>query len=147
MIRDIVHLNLNVTDIRRSIAFYEAIGFQVMHVFGDREGAEVDEGMAFGGGRCRGAVLTLGEHPRCWTKLELIEWVEPKVEGAPPRGPHTAGISRIALRTKNLPPRNLPQKNRPWKSPNPSRKNLLLNLKSQLSPRRLRSPFSKNQTP
>ena len=39
MIRDIIHLNLNVTDIRRSVEFYELIGFRVMHVFGDRPDA------------------------------------------------------------------------------------------------------------
>lgn len=101
-IRDIIHVNLNVSDIERSIAFYERIGFQVMHVFGDRPEAEVSEGMAFGDGRCRGAVMTLGEHPRSWTKIELIEWVEPKAEPSEPRGPYSTGVSRIALRTKNL---------------------------------------------
>ena len=39
MIRDIVHLNINVTNVERSIAFYEQIGFKVMHVFGDRPDA------------------------------------------------------------------------------------------------------------
>ena len=102
MIRDIVHLNLNVTDIHRSIAFYESIGFKVMHVFGDHEDSDVDEGMDFQGKRCRGAVLSLGDHPRSWTKIELIEWVEPKVEAVPARGAYAAGVSRIALRTKNL---------------------------------------------
>ncbi len=102
MIRDIIHLNINVTDIRRSIAFYEALGFRVMHVFGDRPDADVMDGMAFGGGRCRGAVLTLGDHDRCWTKIELIEWVEPRVNPTPPPSSHAAGISRIALRTKDL---------------------------------------------
>lgn len=101
-IRDIIHLNLNVSDIERSVAFYEMLGFQVLHVFGDRPGAGLMEGMAFGGGRCRGAVLTLGDHPRCWTKIELIQWLEPAVEPMEPRGPHAAGVSRIALRTKDL---------------------------------------------
>lgn len=102
MIRDIIHLNLNVTDIQRSIAFYEMIGFQILHVFGDRPNADVMEGMAFRGGRCRGVVMTLGNHDRCWTKIELIEWVEPKVQAGETAGPHAAGVSRIALRTKNL---------------------------------------------
>lgn len=102
MIRDIIHINLNVSDIKRSIGFYETLGFKVLHVFGDREGGDVEEGMAFQGGRCRGAVMTLGDHSRCWTKIELIEWVEPKVEHVPARGTHALGISRIALRTKNL---------------------------------------------
>jgi catechol 2,3-dioxygenase-like lactoylglutathione lyase family enzyme len=102
VIRDIIHVNLNVSNIERSIAFYEALGFQVLHVFGDRSDADVSEGMAFQGGRCRGAVMSLGEHPRSWTKIELIEWVEPKVKIADPRNPHDTGVSRLALRTKNL---------------------------------------------
>ena len=102
MIRDIIHLNLNVTDIKRSIAFYEILGFKVMHVFGDREDSGVEEGIKFQTNRCRGAVITLGDHPRCWTKIELIEWVEPKAEPAPARSMHATGVSRIALRTKNL---------------------------------------------
>lgn len=60
------------------------------------------EGMAFQGGHCRGAVMTLGSHDRCWTKIELIQWVEPEVEPTPPARTHAAGVSRIALRTKNL---------------------------------------------
>ena len=35
MIRDIVHININVTDIERSLAFYQKLGFRIMHVFGD----------------------------------------------------------------------------------------------------------------
>ena len=46
--------------------------------------------------------MTLGDHPRSWTKIELIEWVEPKVETSARLGAHASGVSRIALRTKNL---------------------------------------------
>jgi catechol 2,3-dioxygenase-like lactoylglutathione lyase family enzyme len=102
MIRDIVHLNINVTDIARSLEFYQLLGFQVMHVFGDAPTDDVSEGMAYAGGRMRGAVLTLGDHPRCWTKIELIQWVEPETEAAPQRSQRQAGVSRIALRCKNL---------------------------------------------
>jgi len=105
LIRDIVHLNLNVSDIQRSLDFYQKLGFEVLHVFGDGPGGGgdvVQEGMAFQGGRCRGAVITLGDHPRCWTKLELIEWVQPPPDPASPRGVHAVGVSRIALRCKHL---------------------------------------------
>ena len=46
--------------------------------------------------------MTLGAHDRCWTKIELIQWVEPPVEPRPPASTYAAGISRIALRTRNL---------------------------------------------
>ena len=105
VIRDIVHLNLNVSDIQRSLDFYQRLGFNVLHVFGDGpqgSGDNVEEGMAFQGGRCRGAVITLGDHPRCWTKIELIEWVDPRPEPREPGGSHSLGVSRIALRCKHI---------------------------------------------
>ena len=104
-IRDIVHINLNVSDIQRSLEFYETLGFEVLHVFGDGPGGsgdDVESGMDFQGGRFRGAVVTLGDHPRCWTKIELIEWIDPPLEPRPPAGLHALGVSRIALRCKNL---------------------------------------------
>ena len=97
VIRDIVHLNINVTDIERSIAFYEKIGFKVIHVFGDRPTEDVSEGMSFGDGRMRGAVISTGDHPRSHTKIELIQWLQPTTEPCEPRSLHAAGVSRIAL--------------------------------------------------
>jgi catechol 2,3-dioxygenase-like lactoylglutathione lyase family enzyme len=106
VIRDIVHLNINVSDIRRSLDFYQKLGFRVLHVFGDGPqgiGKKVEDGMTLpGGGRCRGAVITLGDHPRCWTKLELIEWVDPPPESREPGALHALGVGRIALRCKHL---------------------------------------------
>jgi len=102
VIRDIVHINVNVTDLDRSLAFYQRLGFEVMHVFGDEPTDDTREGMQFGAGRMRGAVLTLGDHPRSWTKIELIQWVRPATEASPDRTPIHAGVARIALRCKNL---------------------------------------------
>jgi catechol 2,3-dioxygenase-like lactoylglutathione lyase family enzyme len=105
VIRDIVHLNINVSDITRSLDFYQKLGFQVLHVFGDGpqgSGENVEDGMAFAGGRCRGAIITLGDHPRCWTKLELIEWIDPPPDPREPAAGSALGVSRIALRCKQL---------------------------------------------
>jgi len=105
VIRDIVHLNINVSDIARSLEFYQRLGFEILHVFGDGPqglGENVEDGMAFAGGRCRGAVISLGEHPRCWTKLELIEWIDPPPAPREPAVSHAIGVSRIAIRCKQL---------------------------------------------
>ena len=109
MLLNVVHVNVNVTDVERSVAFYEKVGFRVMHVFGDPPGAKLDpdgelgRGMANpGGGRVRGAVMSISDDPRSATKLELIEWVDPPAEPQPERPAWQAGVSRIAIRTKNL---------------------------------------------
>jgi catechol 2,3-dioxygenase-like lactoylglutathione lyase family enzyme len=94
-----------VSDVRRSLEFYRKLGFELFHVFGDGPGGKgerLEDGMHVDGRHCRGAVLTLGEHPRCWTKLELIEWVEPAPEPRTPPSPHSLGVGRIALRCKGL---------------------------------------------
>ena len=102
MIREIIHVNINVTDIERSMAFYEKLGFQVMHIFGKRGPKGFEEAMSFEGGLVRGAVMSLGDHPRAATKIELLEWLEPPTSSAPDRSAHQAGVARIALRVKNL---------------------------------------------
>jgi len=106
MIYDLVHVNVNVTDIRRSIAFYQTVGFRVIHVFGDGKAGldpsgDVMEGMS--DGRTRGVVMSLGDHPRCFTKLELLEHVTPPTQPAPPRPMHAVGLARLAIRCKDLP--------------------------------------------
>lgn len=102
MIREIIHVNINVCDIERSLSFYEAIGFRVMHEFGDRKTEGSWTPMNFRGRSCRGAVVTLGDHPRSTTKIELLEWTDPPTEPAPVRSETQAGVARVALRTKNL---------------------------------------------
>ncbi len=101
MILNVVHININVTDIERSIAFYRKLGFEVMHVFGD-DPSDVRAGMSSREGKVRGAVMSLGDDPRSTTKIELLEWVEPRGEPQPARTMQQAGVGRIALRTKNL---------------------------------------------
>lgn len=108
MIYDMVHVNVNCTDLVRSLAFYRTVGFRVMHVFGDgidRLDPDADPMPGRnepGTGHTRGVVMTLGDHPRCFTKLELLEHVSPRTEPEPPREHHQVGISRIALRCKDI---------------------------------------------
>ena len=97
-ILNVVHVNVNVTDIHRSLAFYRKLGFEVMHVFGD----DLETGIELGGRHTRGVVLSLGDDPRSTTRIELLESLHPKAEPQPERPPQRAGVGRIALRTRNL---------------------------------------------
>ncbi|MEQ8737800.1 MAG: VOC family protein, partial [Hoeflea sp.] len=89
------HINVNCSDLDRSVAFYKALGFKVINDFSMDEPAggrdptigERTPNLAeiLGvdpGSRMRAAFLRLGDDPRA-TILDLIEWIEPKSSGAP----------------------------------------------------------------
>jgi catechol 2,3-dioxygenase-like lactoylglutathione lyase family enzyme len=105
VIRELVHININVADIRRSLDFYQKLGFEVMHVFGELpEAGRPARGMRVADGEVCGAVISLGDHPRCATKIELLQWLSPGSRAAAPaaRGIRELGVARIAMRTVKL---------------------------------------------
>lgn len=96
MLLNLVHVNINVSDLERSIAFYERLGFQIMHRLGG-EGSET-----MGSATSRGAVMSLSDDPRASCKIELLRWTPGEDSPPPERSPYQVGVSRIAVRTKNL---------------------------------------------
>ncbi len=108
MLLNLAHVNINCTDIERSVEFYERIGFTTIHVFGDHPKSRLDpdqdltEGMSFGEGRMRGAIMGTTDDPRSETKLELVQWLDPPTEESPPKARLASGVSRVAIRTKDL---------------------------------------------
>ena len=95
---NLVHVNVNVTDLERSVAFYERFGFQKMHVFTNDPEAEGE----YTGPSSKGVVMSISDDPRASCKIELIEWLDPPALPQPARPEHQAGVGRIAIRTKNL---------------------------------------------
>ena len=93
MIYDIAHININCTDIERSIAFYQKFGFKVVHVLGDdTKGLDPTGDLMAGaegmkGTRSRGVLLSLGDHPHCWTMIELLQHTQPPTEPEPSAEP------------------------------------------------------------
>lgn len=107
MIRELVHVNINVTDIARSIEFYRKLGFEIMHSFGELpERGRPPRGMKTGDGEVCGAVMSLGDRPRQAMKIELLQWLgddSPEVqENLPKKGARELGVARIAMRTVEL---------------------------------------------
>src|SRR5271167_3763130 len=101
MIESIFHINVNVTNFERSVEFYKLFGFKVILDLGEVGSAKLSEGMRLPNGRGRAVLMILGDDPRS-TRLDLIEWKNPKTEGqAYPNLGH-AGLCRIALRTRTL---------------------------------------------
>jgi hypothetical protein len=46
--------------------------------------------------------MSLGDHPRCWTKLELLQYTQPPTEPEPRRTAFQVGYCRMAIRCKDI---------------------------------------------
>ncbi len=91
------HVNVNCSNLERSLDFYRSIGFE--------EAWDIPDCQVPGLGpvpkRGRAKLLRLGSGPR-GALLDLIEWTEPATAGTP--YPHLAhaGIARLCLRVKGI---------------------------------------------
>jgi len=102
-IRSIFHFTVNAKDFERSLAFYQTLGFKLLR---DNRDVVWPPFVAanFGLKRAqgRGALLAIGpeEHH---TRLDLIEWIEPKWVDEQAHVPRDERVPRIiALRTRNV---------------------------------------------
>lgn len=98
---NVIHVNVNVTDIERSVAYYKRFGFEVMHTFSSEKPEPGQAGVSHTPG-ARGAVMSISDDPRASCKIELIESLEPRATPHSAPRPGQAGVGRIAIRTKNL---------------------------------------------
>jgi catechol 2,3-dioxygenase-like lactoylglutathione lyase family enzyme len=101
-VRALLHINLNVSDIDRSILFYEALGFEILGRNDAKWSPETGELLGVPGAQGRACIMTLPGDVARSTKLDLLEWTHPK---SPPRAvcaANDAGAPRIALRVHNL---------------------------------------------
>jgi glyoxylase I family protein len=101
MIKSIFHININVTNFDRSLEFYKKLGFKVVLNIGEGANPGNDKGLNIPNSVARAALLALGDDPRA-TRIDLIEWKQPKTEGAPYPHLYHTGAARIALFTKNI---------------------------------------------
>jgi len=101
MIKSIFHININVKDFDRSLAFYQKLNFKVVLNIGEGANPANDKGLGIPNSVGRAALLSLSDDPRA-TRIDLIEWKQPKTEGAPYPHLYHTGAARIALFTKNL---------------------------------------------
>jgi glyoxylase I family protein len=105
----IFHINVNCSDFERSLAFYTLIGFREILDFAAAEKGrprtfgEVGLGPLFRmPPDCdgRAVLLMLGDDKRA-TRLDLIEWKNPKSERPPKRTLSHLGVARICLKVRN----------------------------------------------
>jgi catechol 2,3-dioxygenase-like lactoylglutathione lyase family enzyme len=100
----IYHLNINVTNLERSRAFYELFGFRVIELFHERHNSALDTGLGLPAGtnsENRALFMMVGNN-RHATVIDLAEWVSPRSNGGGALEPNHIGIPRFCLRVKNL---------------------------------------------
>ena len=102
-LESVFHFTVNATNFERSLAFYQALGFQLLRDNRDVVWPpEVAENFGLRRAQGRGALLALGPEER-HVRLDLIEWLEPRWEGPAPDPPIAERVPRIiAIRTRNL---------------------------------------------
>ena len=93
----IYHVNVNCTNLERSLAFYEMLGFQAVI---DIPAGDIP-GLGLRPAICRAKLLRLGDDPR-GTLIDLIEWQIPAPHGAPYADLGHTGIARLCFRVKGL---------------------------------------------
>lgn len=99
-IKDVFHVNVNCTDLERSRAFYELVGFKVVVELGVGGTTEMLAGLGLPPGKSAKAVLMMLEpdKPR-GTRLDLIQWIDPPTQGTTMPDLTHVGMARIALWT------------------------------------------------
>lgn len=101
-IKSIFHFTVNATDFEQSLAFYKTIGFQVLRDNRDVVWPDwVAPQMGLRKAQAKGALLAIGPEDY-HTRLDLLEWLEPKLD-PPPDKPIEERVPRIiALLTENV---------------------------------------------
>ena len=101
--RALFHININVSDFERSIAFYQRLGFTLVR---NHDGVEWPEStgadIGLPGAQGRACLMMLGDDPRASTRLDLIEWTSPTSPPRPPLQANELGVPRLALWMSNV---------------------------------------------
>jgi hypothetical protein len=63
MIKSVFHININVTDFDKSLAFYKMLGFKVVLDIGEGPNKANDKGLNIPDSRARAALLALSDDP------------------------------------------------------------------------------------
>ena len=101
MITGIYHVNVNCTDLERSRAFYELLGFRVVAEFEENDNASLNTGLGLPSSHTQALFLKAGKG-RDATLIDLVQWQRPV---SPPKRENeiaALGVPRIALKAKNL---------------------------------------------
>lgn len=102
MIERIFHFNINSTNIDRSVAFYELLGFKVILDFRDgMSSAEMATAFGLPVANLKGVHMRIGDELNA-TRIDLLEFIDPKPTGQTYPHLYHNGIARMCLKTSNI---------------------------------------------
>jgi glyoxylase I family protein len=101
-LRSIYHININCTNLERSLEFYKMLGFKEVVDFGEGGGTEMGRGLRMpADSRARARLLEIGDDPYC-SHIDLIEWLNPRSDKPPYEKLNNLGIARVCFYSKDL---------------------------------------------
>ncbi len=102
LINGFVHAQINVSDLDRSLEFYEMIGFEVLSV-GVMKDPRVFEALGLQPGRLRGAFLRIpGMSTKVTPMLDMIQFLDPPPLGTPYPVLNHLGIARLCFQVEDI---------------------------------------------
>jgi glyoxylase I family protein len=100
MLKSIFHVNICVSNLERSIAFYEQLGFKVVNDF-TLEGPDVGKSMGLDASKFRVVFIRLGDDPNA-TVIDLLEFIDPPAQGQPYPTLNNIGLCRVAFKVDDV---------------------------------------------
>jgi len=102
MIEKIFHLNINCTNLEKTLPFYEKLGFKVVLDFRDgMSSQEMAEAFGMEKADIVGVHLRLEDEPNA-TRIDLLEFKDPPPTGQPYPHLYHTGIARMCLKTTDI---------------------------------------------
>lgn len=96
----IFHINLNCRSLEVSLPFYQALGFEIEMDFPVAGHPMVGKGLGVGDHQVKGALLKISGD-RHATRLDLLEWIDPKNDMPSPLKLTDPGFVRVALASED----------------------------------------------
>ncbi len=97
-----VHAQINVSDLDRSIAFYEKLGFEVISK-GIIKDPQIFASLGLEAGRLAGAFLRIpGRSTKVTPMLDMIQFLDPEPVGSPYPSLNHLGINRLCFQVDDL---------------------------------------------